>query len=76
VTDVDLRHVGTLEKLTRFSLEGSQITDAGLQHLMGLKILRELKITGTQVTEAGVAALQQANQAYPKLTPNYGRDIE
>ena len=55
--DEDLRHLSSLELLTRLSLAGPKVTDAGFKDLAGLENLAHLELEGTGITDAGVKVL-------------------
>ena len=66
VTDVVLRELRGLTKLTGLSLRGcSNVTDEGLQHISSLPALIRLNLSRTSTTHAGRNALKAA---LPALT--------
>ena len=73
ITDLSLKEVAKLQKLTDLSLDNTKITDAGLNELAKLQKLEMLYLRDTQVTEAGVAELKKA---LPKceITHSYKKD--
>jgi hypothetical protein len=53
-------HLRGLTKLSRLSLDGTQVIDAGVLYLKGLPKLSYLGVGGTGVTDFGVRELKQA----------------
>ena len=59
VTDVGVRAVAGLTKLTRLFLLSTSVTDAGLQHLHSLKNLAYIDLSFCDTSEAAEEELRQ-----------------
>jgi hypothetical protein len=59
VTDVGVRHLAHLRKLTFLDLWNTQITDAGLESLKDMHDLQHLNVGGCPITDVGIRHLER-----------------
>ena len=56
-TDSVMLRIGSLPRLVKLNISGSEVSDAGLKRLTSLSHLEELDLGGTLVTDAGLKSL-------------------
>jgi uncharacterized membrane protein len=62
LTDHHLSRLTSLNKLTRLSLDNTQVTDTGLAALKSLTRLQYLNLNGNQITAAGLSELKSLKE--------------